>query len=320
MSDAPRAFVAHAGEDRDRFTLGFVEKLRASGIDVWYDDWEMLPGDSLVDKVFEGGVKNAEVMVVVLSATSVEKPWVREELNAGFMKRIEGRCRLIPVVIDDVAIPEALKSTVYQRIRDLQNYEAELDRIVRAILGDRNRLETGELPGYAQTVSLPGLYSTDTRVLQIAGEVALEQDHQLIESAEVLRRGESDGITEDALLESLQVLEEHGYVDIEGTYGPGISGMSAFNVTLIGLDEYAKAFVPDYDSTLERVFVRLVNGSGTASDRALATELERSRLLVEHVLDVLAARGLIKVTKMTGPNTVVDYVSPQLGRLLQTGR
>jgi hypothetical protein len=60
-----------------------------------------------------------------------------------------------------------------------------------------------------------------------------------------------------------------------------------------------------------------VNGSGSGGDRALATEINTQRLLVEHVLDVLAARGLIKVTKMMGPNTAVDYVSPQLGRLLQ---
>lgn len=175
-------------------------------------------------------------------------------------------------------------------------------------------------PGYARTIALPGLFSTDTRVLQIAGEVALEQDRQLIESEEVLRRGESEGIGEDALLESLQVLEEHGYVDIEGTFGLGISGMSAFSVTLSGMDEYVRAFHPDYDLTFERIVGRLVNGTGPGSDRGVAIEIDTSRLLVEHVLDVLAARGLIRLTKMSGPNTMVDYISPQLGRLLQEGR
>lgn len=319
-NDEPDVFLCHAGEDNDRFAREFASRLQNQGFRVWFDEWELQPGDSLVDKVFEEGLKNAEAIVIVLSANSIYKPWVREEINAAFVKRIEGKCKLIPVVIDDVAIPEALKSTVYQRVRDLQNYEAELDRIVRAIVGDRNRPGAGELPGYAQTIALPGLYSTDTRVLQLAGEVALEQNHQLIESEEVLRRGEPDGITEEGLLESLQVLEEHGYVDIHATMGPGISGMSAFSVTLNGLDEYVRAFVPDYDATFERIVVQLVNASGSgSSDRALATEIDTSRLIVEHVLDILAARGLIKVTKMSGPNTAVDYVSPQLGRLLQEG-
>lgn len=38
----------------------------------------MLPGDSLVDKIFEEGLKEAQAVIVVLSRISVEKPWVRE--------------------------------------------------------------------------------------------------------------------------------------------------------------------------------------------------------------------------------------------------
>ena len=69
-------------------------------------------GDSLVDKVFEEGLKSADAMVIVLSSNSIDKPWVREEINAGFVKRVEGKCKLIPVLIDDVTVPEALASTV----------------------------------------------------------------------------------------------------------------------------------------------------------------------------------------------------------------
>jgi hypothetical protein len=34
---------------------------------------------------------------VVVSASSVDKPWVPEELNEGFVKRLDGKCRLIPL-------------------------------------------------------------------------------------------------------------------------------------------------------------------------------------------------------------------------------
>jgi hypothetical protein len=53
---------------------------------VWFDEWEILPGDSLEEKVFDEGLKNADTMVIVLSGNSVDKPWVREELNAGRMR------------------------------------------------------------------------------------------------------------------------------------------------------------------------------------------------------------------------------------------
>ena len=133
--DTQKVFISHASEDKERFVMQFAKRLRSQGIDAWVDIWEMLPGDSLVDKIFEEGIKNARAMVVVLSRFSVEKPWVREELNAGFLNRVSGRFKVIPVVIDDCDVPEALRSTVWQRITDLENYDAEFQRIVDAIYG-----------------------------------------------------------------------------------------------------------------------------------------------------------------------------------------
>ena len=133
--DTQKVFISHASEDKERFVIQFAKRLRSQGIDAWVDIWEMSPGDSLVDKIFEEGIKNARAMIVVLSSFSVEKPWVREELNAGFLNRVSGRCKVIPVVIDDCDVPEALRSTVWQRITDLENYDAEFQRIVDAIYG-----------------------------------------------------------------------------------------------------------------------------------------------------------------------------------------
>ena len=84
----PKVFLSHAKEDKNRFVIDFAEKLRNNGIDVWLDKWEMLRGDSLMDKIFEEGLKNAEAIIIVLSNHSVNKPWVKEELNAGMMKKI----------------------------------------------------------------------------------------------------------------------------------------------------------------------------------------------------------------------------------------
>jgi hypothetical protein len=58
---APKAFMSHAWEDKDRF---------------------------VVDRIFDEGIKRADIFIVVLSRLSVDKPWVREELNAGMVKKI----------------------------------------------------------------------------------------------------------------------------------------------------------------------------------------------------------------------------------------
>ena len=81
----PKVFISHAPEDKDRFVIDFASRLREQGIDAWLDRWEMLPGDSLVDKLFEEGIHSATAIVIVLSTNSVDKPWVREEINAAFV-------------------------------------------------------------------------------------------------------------------------------------------------------------------------------------------------------------------------------------------
>lgn len=129
----PKVFVSHASEDKERFVLDFARRLRENGVDAWLDQWEMKPGDSLVDKIFEQGLKDAQAVIVVLSEISVQKPWVREELNASVVNRINKGTKLIPVVIDECNVPESLRSTVWQKVDSLDSYDASLQRILAAI-------------------------------------------------------------------------------------------------------------------------------------------------------------------------------------------
>jgi hypothetical protein len=138
-----KVFISHASEDKERFVLNFAKKLREQGVDAWVDVWEMLPGDSIVDKIFSEGIRDAYAMIVILSKNSVEKRWVREELNAGFMHRINGKCKVIPVVIDPCEIPEALRSTIWEEIRDLDNYDDEFQRILDAIFSRNSKPPLG---------------------------------------------------------------------------------------------------------------------------------------------------------------------------------
>src|SRR6056297_3656707 len=119
---SPKVFISHASEDKPRFVTAFATKLRENGVNAWLDKWEMLPGDSLVDKIFEEGLKEADAIIIILSHNSVDKPWVREELNAGVMKRISKGSRIIPIVLDDCVIPESLKSTLWEKIERLDEY------------------------------------------------------------------------------------------------------------------------------------------------------------------------------------------------------
>lgn len=59
---------------------------------------------------------------------------MREELDASFVKRIGKNSKIIPIVLDDCAVPECLQSTVWENINDHQNYEENFTRIIMKTL------------------------------------------------------------------------------------------------------------------------------------------------------------------------------------------
>jgi len=179
----PFVFFSYSHEDKDRFVKSFANKLINQGINVWVDYLDMLPGDSLVEKIFDEGIKEADVFILILSKNSIHSRWVREELNIGVINRISRDCKLIPILIDDCEIPEALKSIVWEKIIDLGSYDIELNRIVAAIFGNSLKPEFGSPPKYTQITnrSLPGLTNIDMVVLKVSCEYTLKRGNPFVD-------------------------------------------------------------------------------------------------------------------------------------------
>jgi|GEM_PF-5146551 len=91
--------------------------LRIAGLRVFLDRRDILPGDALVTAVFDA-ISSAEAQVVVLSASSVESRWVRDELAAGRSRSLSGDYRVIPIVIDDCEVPSPLAHLKYLELRE----------------------------------------------------------------------------------------------------------------------------------------------------------------------------------------------------------
>ena len=90
-------FISHAGEDRPECVDPLVEELERRDRTVWYSEFEVTLGDSLLRKIDEG-LKNSRFGVVVLSPDFFRKPWPRAELD-GLAARaaVEGRKVILPV-------------------------------------------------------------------------------------------------------------------------------------------------------------------------------------------------------------------------------
>ena len=128
-----QVFLSHSSLDKDRFVDDFVKKLRRRNISVWYDSDELLPGDRMIEHIFEHGLDRSDVVVVVLSHHSLGSSWVRHEIATAIQRHHKGRCGILPVVLDGVDVLSELDSFVYERIPDLSDYCEELDRIAAGI-------------------------------------------------------------------------------------------------------------------------------------------------------------------------------------------
>jgi len=289
----------HGYSQRARFVEDLARRLIAHGIDAWYDKWEIQAGDSLVDKIFEEGLKNAKAIIIVLSHVSVQKPWVREELNAGIIKKINKQTRVIPVIIDsDCEVPEALQSTKWVNVPDLQNYDDALRQIENAIHGLSDKPQLGQPPRHVQLSvdKMPGLSSIDTKVFKAAYETALSGESKYVNGNQFSQAMQEIEVSDQNLLESLDILHDRHLIQIHREIGTTIP---LFEITARGFENYGKFYIENFDQLVKQTLLSVLNYD-LRTNGDIADKLGVSLILSELLLDMLEKRKYIKVGKFLG--------------------
>jgi len=294
--------------------MRFSALLRANGVDAWVDEWEMLPGDSLMDKIFEEGLKNASAMVVVLSENSIEKKWVKEELNAGLINRIERGAKVIPIRLDQVEVPQALKDTMWIQVDDPSDSGVAVERVLAAVLESTKRPPLGSLPGIADITAVPGLSSYDTAVLREFGNKTLQHQHVVHVNTEgVWSEIQKLGVDRDSYLESLEVLEAR-YILVPSKELAPVK--RSFKFSGLGFEEFLRHFFPAYDQLIQAVISDLVN-SNPADLADLLSRVDGPECVIRHILDDLSDRDLVVLAKPLGGNVEFTKISRRLRRVLE---
>ena len=178
-------FISHSSKDKERFVNDFARRLQQAGVETWLDDDRLRPGDSLTEQIFTQGLGAADVVIAVLSANSINSSWVREELRNAANLKIEGRCKIVPAVLDNAELPDFLKDTVHVKIADCSSYDREFRRILDAIR-DSDRRQPA--PGTAADSGI-ALEAIDEAASPAATETAVAADEvtvRLRESMEEL--------------------------------------------------------------------------------------------------------------------------------------
>ena len=138
-------FISHATEDKD-FAGPLAHRLRAAGLRVWFDDFELRVGDSLNEKIGHG-LSRSRYGVVVLSTMFFKKHWTQLEMN-GFVARQTTGERVILPIWHKITKNEILEQAPQLAdIVSLNSSTQSMDEIVGAIV-EKVKVEESPKVGY----------------------------------------------------------------------------------------------------------------------------------------------------------------------------
>ncbi len=123
-------FISYSRADSD-FATKLAMQLVKHKATVWVDQWELHVGDSLITRI-QDAIQGASGLLVILSKASVQSEWCKKELSSGLIRELEEkRVVVLPVLIEDCAIPLFLREKLYADFRT--DFDAGLRSILEAI-------------------------------------------------------------------------------------------------------------------------------------------------------------------------------------------
>ncbi len=96
----PKIFLSHSKKDK-LFIEKLANDLQKSGIDVWYDEWEIPVGESIRRKIFEEGITECDLFFVYLTENSIPSYWVQEELDGALIHEIEKQHSFLALFVNN---------------------------------------------------------------------------------------------------------------------------------------------------------------------------------------------------------------------------
>jgi len=157
-------FLSHNHRDKDVATP-LAAQLRLVGVDVWLDDWEINPGDSIVGKVGKA-LDLVDTVVLLWSENAASSRWVNTEMETALQRQLsDGSVRIIPVRLDDTELPSLLRrvkwieaepdriDVVARKITNLDSYADFIKAIQQTI--DEAGLDFRYFHGYGVAVGCP---------------------------------------------------------------------------------------------------------------------------------------------------------------------
>lgn len=301
MNAALRAFLCHATEDY-LLAREIAGALQFAGIETFFAGWSIGTGDSIRDRI-DTGLKECTHFVVLLTEASIAKPWVITEIDAGFILKVEGQAKFMPLRYN---LPVARLSPLLRAMQspELKDLPQDILSLVGEIYGVSKKPALGERPKFTRAV-----VSCPTGLSVAAGRIA----------AEFVRRSER-GRERDPKISVEELLAETGLsnADFEvavseleamrlirpvysiGSPPFGYRAIESTSDTFIELDPVFMDWNPREDAV--RLAIELLNSTHQWLAVADATEaLGWAPRRMNPALKYLIRQGLVTPSQATDP-------------------
>ncbi len=105
-------FLSHSSKDKPA-VRDLAGRLKVDGLKVWFDEWEIRPGDPIYAKVRDG-LERSRVVLLFMSRKGLDSDWATLEHQAIlFADPLNRKRRFIPLRLDDGDIPAVLRQYAY---------------------------------------------------------------------------------------------------------------------------------------------------------------------------------------------------------------
>ena len=142
-------FLSHNSRDKPA-VLQLAEALRASGIRVWLDAWELVPGQPWQEAI-EEVIERTKAAVVLVGRDGLG-PWEIPEMRGCLQEYVRRRLPVIPVLMpgtsSKIDLPLFLRSFTWVDLRSGVNKEG-LNRLIWGITGKKEKTALSEAASVA---------------------------------------------------------------------------------------------------------------------------------------------------------------------------
>jgi hypothetical protein len=130
-----KIFISYSRKDSDIARM-LDSSLTTSGVETFLDERDILVGESFPERIYEG-IGSASHLAYLISENSVTSRWVQEELSIAKVREKEEKgFKILPLLIEDVLLPTAVKHVQYadfRNWRDQDAYRRSLLNLLRSI-------------------------------------------------------------------------------------------------------------------------------------------------------------------------------------------